>query len=216
MPFSTRAYIHVHVQNKKSKAAMSSWADESEDPPASPRGGGGYGGGGGGGPPRERPRLQVRFDPHFRFHPFGARKRNSGIFLMTGRFFLLLTTTVQHLTHFESPFNYLPSPAASAAEAPLGPGSRRCAKVGRGLGQVQSVRCCKAQGAGVGFEGGGCQARRQPHRQEGRSFAPYQGQYMYDFDEKWCSCRPSRSQYLCRRKDKLLLFYAYILSIFSL
>lgn len=49
----------------KRQAAMSSWADESEDPPASPRGGegsgvGAYGGGGGGGPPKERPRLQVR------------------------------------------------------------------------------------------------------------------------------------------------------------
>ena len=43
------------------QAAMSSWADESEDPPASPRGGEGSGVGAyGGGPPKERPRLQVR------------------------------------------------------------------------------------------------------------------------------------------------------------
>jgi len=43
----------------KRQAAMSSWADESEDPPASPRGGEGSGGGGGG-PPKERPRLQLK------------------------------------------------------------------------------------------------------------------------------------------------------------
>ena len=89
--------------------------------------------------------------------------------------FVLLATTVQHLTHFEFPFTHLVSTAVSAAQASLGPGGRRCAKVGRGLGQVQSVRCRQAQGAGVGCEGGGRQARRQPHRQEGGGLAPHQG-----------------------------------------
>lgn len=83
----------------KRQAAMSSWADESEDPPASPRGGegsgaGAYGGGGGGGPPKERPRLQVSEAVLFAPVPILTRRYLSCMCIV-GR--LVLSCALNHL-----------------------------------------------------------------------------------------------------------------------